>query len=137
MVQISRLSKKRLGEILLEEGLVREDQVQEALKRQKATGELLGEAFVSLGYVTEMDIARALVRQFGLPYLDASAYRIPKEAVQAVPREFLWQNSMIVLDKIGKALVVAVAGIVNPEVLEKLEKSTGSQVFVYISTPVS
>lgn len=134
MVQISRLLRKKLGEILVEEGLVREEQVHEALKRQKTTGELLGECFVGLGYVTEMDIARAIVRQFGLPYIDASAYRIPREAIQAVPREFLWQNSMIVLDKIGKTLVVAVAGIVNPEVLEKLEKSTGSQVFVYVST---
>lgn len=134
MVQVSRLLKKRLGEILLEEGLVREEQVQEALKRQKATGELLGECFVNLGYVTEMDIARVLVRQFGLPYIDASAYRIPKEAIQAVPREFLWQNHLVVLDKIGKTLLVAVAGVVNAEVLEKLEKTTGSQVFVYVST---
>ncbi len=134
MVQISKLLRKKLGEILLEEGLVKDEHVQEALKRQKTTGELLGESFVSLGYVTEMDIARAIVKQFGLPYIDASTYRIPKEALEAVPRELMWQNDLIVLDKIGKALIVAVAGVVNAEVFEKLEKVTNSQVFVYVST---
>lgn len=134
MVQISKLLRKKLGEILAEEGLVRDEHVQEALKRQKTTGELLGEAFVNLGYVTEMDIARAIVKQFGLPYIDAAAYRIPKEAVEAVPRELMWQNDLIVLDKIGKTLIVAVAGIVNGEVFEKIEKVTGSQLFVYVTT---
>ena len=134
MVQISKLLRKKLGEILLEEGLVKDEHVQEALKRQKTTGELLGEAFVNLGYVTEMDIARAIVKQFGLPYIDASSYRIPKEAIDAVPRDLMWQNDLIVLDKIGKTLIVAVAGIVNGEVFEKLEKVTNSQVFVYVST---
>lgn len=134
MVQISKLLRKKLGEILVEEGLVKDEHVQEALKRQKATGELLGESFVNLGYVTEMDIARAIVKQFGLPYIDATAYRVPKEAVEAVPRELMWQNDLIVLDKIGKTLIVAVAGIVNAEVLEKIEKVTNSQLFVYVST---
>ncbi len=134
MVQVSRLLRKKLGEILMEEGLVKEEQVQEALKRQRITGELLGESFVNLGYVTEMDIARVIVKQFGLPYIDASSYRIPREAIEAVPRDLMWQNNLVVLDKIGRTLIVAVAGLVNGEVLEKLEKVTGSQLFIYVST---
>jgi len=134
MVQISKLLRKKLGEILVEEGLVKDEHVQEALKRQKTTGELLGEAFVNLGYVTEMDIARAIVKQFGLPYIDAASYRITKEAIDAVPRDLMWQNDLIVMDKIGKTLIVAVAGIVNGEVFEKLEKVTNSSLFVYVTT---
>src|SRR5437016_4301287 len=103
--QISKLVRKKMGEVLIEEGLLRDEQVQETLKRQRVTGELFGQALVALTYCTEMDIARSIVRQFGLPYIDASKYRIPKEALEAIPADLMWQNQFIVLDKIGKALL--------------------------------
>src|SRR5262245_13290272 len=107
MAQIAKLVRKKLGEILVEEGILGEDQIQEALKRQRETGELFGEALAQLGYLTEYDIARTIVKQFGLPFLDASKYRIPKEAFQAVPSEMQIQNHFVVLDKIGKTLLLA------------------------------
>ena len=134
MAQISKLVRKKLGEILVEEGLLRDEQVQEALKRQRATGEFFGEALVALAYCTEMDIARTMVRQFGLPYIDASKYRISKEALETVPAELMWQNQFIVLDKIGKSVLVAVSGMLQGEVFEKLEKVSGSQLFLFVST---
>jgi hypothetical protein len=134
MAQIAKLARRKLGEILVDEGVLREDQVQEALRRQRVTGELFGEALVQLGYLTEMDIARTIVRQFGLPYMDASRYRIPKEAVQLVPPDLMLQNQFVVLDRIGKILIVAVAGVLSADVLEKLEKIVQGQVFVYVST---
>lgn len=134
MAQISKLVRKKLGEILVEEGLIRDEQVQEGLKRQRATGELFGESLVALAYCTETDIARAIVRQFGLPYIDASKYRIPKEVLEVVPAELMWQNQFIVLDKIGKSMLVAISGVLPGEVFEKLEKVSGSQLFLYVST---
>jgi hypothetical protein len=134
MAQISKLVRKKLSELLLEEGIIREDQVAEALKRQRATGEFLGEALAQLTYCTEVEIARTIVRQVGLPYIDASKYRVPREAVESVPGELMWQNQFIVLDKIGRALVLAVSSILPSEVFEKLEKVSGSQLFLYVST---
>ncbi len=134
MAQIAKLVRRKLGEILVDEGVLKEDQVQEALRRQRVTGELFGESLVQLGYLTETDIARTIVKQFGLPYMDASRYRIPKEAVQLVPPELMLQNQFVVLDRIGKTLIVAVAGVLSADVLEKLEKIVQGQVFVYVST---
>jgi hypothetical protein len=134
MAQISKLVRKKLGEILVEEGILKDEQIQEALKRQRSTGELFGESLVQLAYLTEMDIARTIVKQFGLPYIDASKYRIPREAVESIPADLMWQNHFVVLDKIGKALVVAVSSVLNGEVFERLEKVSGSQIFLYVST---
>ena len=134
MAQISKLVRKKLGEVLVEEGALRDEQVTEGLKRQRSTGEFFGEALVALNYCSEVDIARSIVRQFGLPFLDASKYRIAREALDAVPGELMWQNQFIVLDKIGKALVIAVSGVLPGEVFEKLEKVSGSQLFLYVST---
>jgi len=134
MAQIAKLVRKKLGEILVGEGILKEEQVQEALKRQRATGELFGESLVQLGYLSELDIARTIVKQFGLPFIDASKYRIPKDALQAVPAELMLQNHFVVLDRIGKTLLLAVSGVLSGEVIEKVEKLTGSQIFVYVST---
>ena len=134
MVQIAKLIRKKLGEVLVDEGLLKEEQVQEALRRQRATGETFGEILVSMAFLTETDIARTLVKQSGLPYIDASKYRINQDGVQAVPAELMWQNQFIVLDKIGKTLLVAISNVIGQEIFEKLEKVSGSQIFVYVST---
>jgi type IV pilus assembly protein PilB len=134
MVQIAKLIRKKLGEVLVDEGLLKEDQVQEALRRQRATGEGFGEILVSMGFLTETDIARTLVKQSGLPYIDASKYRINKDGVQSVPAELMWQNQFIVIDKIGKTLLVAISNVLGSEIFDKVEKVSGSQIFVYVST---
>ena len=134
MVQIAKLIRKKMGEVLVDEGLLKEDQVAEALRRQRATGESFAEILVSMGFVSEVDIARTLVKQSGLPYIDASRYRINKDGVQALPGELMWLNQFIVLDKIGKTLLVAISNVLSPEVFEKMEKASGSQIFVYVST---
>jgi hypothetical protein len=134
MVQIAKLIRKKMGEVLVDEGLVKEDQVVEALRRQRATGETFAAILVDKGYLSEVDIARTLVKQSGLPYIDASRYRINKDGVAAVPAEFMWLHQFVVLDKIGKTILVAISNVLTPEVFEKIEKVSGSQIFVYVST---
>ena len=134
MVQIAKLIRKKMGEVLVDEGLVKEDQVAEALRRQRSTGESFADILVDKGYVSEIDIARTLVKQSGLPYIDASRYRINKDGLQSVPAELMWLYQFVVLDKIGKTILVAISNVLSTEVFEKIEKVSGSQIFVYVST---
>ncbi|MHC4606374.1 MAG: GspE/PulE/PilB domain-containing protein [Planctomycetota bacterium] len=134
MVNVRRLARKMLGEILIEEGLVTQEQVQEALRKQQETAELLGECLVRLGFVQETDIARALAKQFGLPFIEADQYDIQRDVVSLIPSDMMLHNGFIVLDKIGKVLTVAVSGVISAEVFEDLERRTGSEVFVFVST---
>jgi hypothetical protein len=96
-----RQTTRRLGELLLEEKLVTVPQLQRALQRQYATGELLGEALVTLGVVTEADIARVIARQVGCPYFDASSYDISPEALSLVPVDVAIEYQLVPLDRIG------------------------------------
>ncbi|MBI2901170.1 MAG: hypothetical protein HYY17_13380 [Planctomycetes bacterium] len=136
-MNLPKLVRKKLGEILVEEGLVKEDQVQEALQKQKGSGGLLGEVLVKLNYVSEIDIARAIAKQFGLPFIDATKYNISKEALSLVPGEMMVQNQFVILDKLGKALLVAVSGLLNGEIFEHLERLSGCRLFIYVSTATS
>jgi hypothetical protein len=137
MVNIAKLVRRKLGELLMDEGLVREEQIQEALQKQKQTGQLLGAVLTQLGYVTEEDIARAMCKQFGLPYLDATRYRINRELRALVPVRWMHDHQFVVLDKIGPGLLVAVSGVPDAKILEELERQTGAQLSVFVSTPSS
>jgi hypothetical protein len=132
-VQISRLGRKKLGDVLVEEGVLKEDQLREVQARMRATGEHLVETLHGMGFATETEVARVIAKKYGLPFVDVSQYRIPKEAVEAVPAPFLRLHQLLVLDKIGRTLLVAIGGAINLEPLEKVERLTGCQVFVYVS----
>ncbi len=134
MVNLGKLAKKKLGEILVEEGLLKNEQVQEALNRQKTAGGLFGESLVKLGFLTEEDIACALAKQFGLPYLDVSRYQVQKELLELLHADVMLQNQFIILDKIGSTLLVAVSGIFNLKVFQELEQKTHSEIFLFVST---
>src|SRR5882672_7643334 len=108
MVQIAKLIRKKMGEVLVDEGLVKDDQVQEALRRQRATGEGFGEVLVSLGFVTETDIARTLVKQSGLPILAPPKSPINRDGTKAAPPARLGQTQFVVLEKTGKPLRAAI-----------------------------
>ncbi|MBI5368509.1 MAG: hypothetical protein HZA54_15850 [Planctomycetes bacterium] len=133
MVNFARLTKKRLGEMLLEEGLITEEHINEALKRQQESGEMLGESLVKLGYTSEMEIARVLATQYALPYINAANYYVPKEVVDLIPLETLTENQIVPLDKIGNSLILAVSGNLNEKVFEEIERMTACQIFLYVS----
>ena len=134
MVNVSRLLKKKLGEILYEEGLLKDEQIKEALDRQKQTGELLGEVLIKLGYVTEKDIVYAISKQFGLPYMDASNYLIDSNSNGVVTPQVMHDRQFIVLDKIGKTIIIAISGVIDNELMQSLEKDSKCSIFLYVST---
>ena len=64
--------RKKLGECLIQAGLITEDDLQSALTEHKRTGERLGAVLVRLNLATERQIAKALAYQLGFPYLNLS-----------------------------------------------------------------
>ncbi len=91
MARAARATRKRLGEILIEEGVIGDDHLVAALEEQQRTGELLGETLVKMSYATEDDIAASVVVQFGLPYLSAKQYRISDAMTKIFPPRLLRQ----------------------------------------------
>jgi len=134
MVDVSKLTKKRLGELLKEAGAVTEEQIQEALDRQEETDELLGRALVELGHVTEDDIARVVCTQFGLPYVDATNYAPNKKLIEKIPDAFIQKYYFLPLDQIGDVVVVAVSGVFEEQFFHELEELTGAEIQIVIST---
>lgn len=125
---------KRLGEILLKNGSISEEQLQRALDFQKGEGGLLGEILVKLGYVNERDIVQALTVQYGFPYIPLENYELKKDIEKVLPENVARQYSIVPLDIIGEILTVAMSNPLNDRAIEDIEMITKKKVQVFIST---
>jgi len=104
-----RIISKQLGELLLDKKIINERQLQKALAVQKDKGGLIGGIFVLLGYATEEQIAQSLTTQFGYPYLPLTNYEIDAKIVKLVSENVAVQYNLIIIDKIGNSLTVAMS----------------------------
>lgn len=134
MPRPTRLTGKKLGELLVESGLIDEPKLSQALTEQKGTGELLGEVLVRLGFASEADIAATLAKQFALPFISVSQYYVSKAVAAQFDPKTLSTYQCVPLDKIGKVVIMAVSGPLDPEVIAGFEKATGCEIFLYVST---
>jgi len=134
VARVTRMTKRRLGELLRAEGLVSEDQVKLALTEQRKSNLFLGEALVKLGFVTEDAIASTISQQFGLPYMALDQYTIAKNVLDLFPESMLREYQFMPIDKIGNVLIIAGAGLMNHDVLDELERMSGCRVCQYVGT---
>ncbi|KII77576.1 GspE/PulE family protein [Vibrio renipiscarius] len=77
--------RKRLGDLLVEEGIISEHQVDQALAAQKTTGRKLGATLIDLGFLSEKQMLTFLSQQLALPLIDLSRVNVDIEAVQILP----------------------------------------------------
>ena len=129
-----RIIKKYLGELLLDKKIIDERQLQKALAIQKERGGLIGGILVFLGFATEEQIAQALTTQFGYPYLPLVNYEIERDIVKLIPENVAVQYNLIIIDKIGNSLTVAMSDPLNIHAIEDVELITNCKVQVFVST---
>ncbi|MGE0268991.1 MAG: hypothetical protein AB7S78_11115 [Candidatus Omnitrophota bacterium] len=134
MKQFKRASKKQLGELLIEKGVINHEQLNLAIEKQREKGGLLGETLVDLNFATERDIAQALTSQYGFPYLPLANYEIDEEVIKSVPENICRQFCLIPIDKIGKSLTLAMSNPLNVQAAEDVELITGCTIQTFVST---
>ena len=130
-----RVITKRIGEILIERGVIKHDQLEKALAHQKANGGLLGQVLIQMGVVTEEEIALALTAQYGFPYLPLDNYELDDEVMHLIPQHVARQYCLIPIDRIGHALTIAMADPTNTQAIEDIEMLTNCVVQAFVSTP--
>ena len=126
---------KRIGEVLLERGVINHKQLEQALAQQKSHGGLMGQVLIDLGFVTEEEIALALTAQYGFPYLPLENYEIDETLTGLIPEPLARQYCMIAVDRIGNALTLAMADPSNVQAIEEVELRTKCVIQTFVSTP--
>jgi len=128
----TRTFRRRIGEILVNDGIVSQEQVDEALAIQKRTLEPLGAILMDMGVVTESDIARCMCLQYQLPFISMGNYELDEKVPQLVAKEILHRHKLLPFDKVGNMLLIAVAEIPPEEVLAEIAKQTQVTVALYV-----
>ena len=106
-----RPEKIRLGDLLIQQGLLNDEQLKFALDEQKRSGRKLGRIVVESGFVTEEAISKALAGQLRIPYIDLKLYSPRQESLKLLPEAQARRFRAVVLDEEGGKLRV---GFVDP-----------------------
>lgn len=126
----------RLGEILLQEGIVDTATLERALSIQQKSGAQLGDVLIALGKINPLQLAKALSLQFDLPYRNAADYPanpdVLKEVVLGVGEQFLRTNAILPLGRKGNTLGVVTSRPNEKEPLEALAKAMNAELFLFV-----
>jgi type IV pilus assembly protein PilB len=121
--------KKRLGEMLVDEGIISEEQLQEALHEQKIKGGRLEKILISQGYVTQDVIMAFVGTQLGIPHVSLSEIgEIPNDVVFSVPESIALNHVLIPIVKKDKKITVAMADPLNVFAIDDIKMMTGLEV---------
>lgn len=123
-----------LGELLLREKVISTEQLKTAVELQRQKSLPLYTALVSLGYISEEEIAKALSRQVGYPYIDLDQFEVTPDVVELIPAEIAKKYLVIPIHRIRSFLTLAMVDPTDLEVIEDIRFRTGLSIQPVIST---
>ncbi len=112
--------KRRLGELLVEQGLVTLEELERALTEQRRTGELLGSVLTRSGVISSEQLLQTLSEQVGMPYVHLTEAQVTPEALAQVPPKFASHYHLMPIGFVNGALQVAIADPFDIQTLDEL-----------------
>ncbi len=127
------MSTNRLGELLVRNQLISDEQLKKALDAQKLEGTRLGAALIKLGYIQESDLATFLSKHYGVPSINLAEFDVEPEIIAVVPAEVAQKYQMIPINRAGATLIVAMADPSNIFAIDDIKFMTGFNVEVVVA----
>jgi type IV pilus assembly protein PilB len=113
-------SRKQLGEILKEWGLVTDDQILAAMQKQMDSGQKIGECLVQLGACTSADVVKALALQFDMEYVDLDVVSISHDVFELIPENIIKEYTVLPLARERNKLKVAITDPLDLDTIDAL-----------------
>lgn len=125
---------KKIGEILIEEGLINDKQLTMALAEAKVLGIPLGSVLVKMGFITIKELKEALGAQMGVKLASAEQLKALPTAISILPEDFVRENKVIPLSMTDKSLVVGMVDPGNSKTINEIVYQTGLKPTVIMVT---
>jgi len=122
----------KLGDILIDKGLLTKDRLELALAHQKVTGSLLGETLIKLGFVSSAEIARTLAGQSGVPFIDLAEYNVAEDAIRLVPKDIAEKTGFIPLRLTDGVIEIGVTNPSNIQAIDTASRITGRKPVIFM-----
>ncbi len=126
--------KKKLGDILLEKGIITKEQLEDALKEQEKTGVPLGQILIDRGLISPGVLGEILSFQSGIEYNPVSEIYISPDSINLIPESIIKDKKVFPIKKEDDTLHVAILPPVNPIVLDDIKAMTGLKIKLFIVT---
>jgi type IV pilus assembly protein PilB len=126
--------RKKLGETLVQAGLISEDDLRVALAEHKRSGERLGGVFVRLNIASERQIAKAVAYQLGFPYVNLSEYPPDPDVITLIPKDVALKRLCVALRLDKNVLTVAMADPLLFSLVQDLEFQTRNRIKQVVAT---
>jgi type IV pilus assembly protein PilB len=123
----------RIGDLLLREGLVTQEQLNKALAEQRHTGTRVGYNLVKLGFVKETDLTRMLARQHKMPAVDLTKFQVDPRIAKLIPGELALKHNVLPLKRDGRTLTIAMSDPASLSVLDDIKFITRLDIFPVIA----
>jgi type IV pilus assembly protein PilB len=127
----------RLGQLLITSNIITEEHLKEALDLQRREGGRLGSNLVKLGFITEEKLVAFLSRQYGVPAIDLSDYKIDLSLLKLIPVEMARKYSIVPVARVGATLTIAMVDPSNVFAIDDVKFRTGYNVEVVVSSESS
>ena len=132
--QPQKRQRKRLGDILVDAGLITSEQLQEALSKQKTMGKRLGKVLVETGFATEDSIANTLASQMNIPFLNLNEFVVTPEILTTIPEGIVRTHSLLPVKLNGNMLQIAMSDPLDVFIIDEINFQTGYEIDVAISS---
>ena len=127
--------RKRLGQLLLEEGLITADQLAQALSERADTGEKLGHILIRLGLISEWDLVNHLSAQLGVPIVTLPSQPIDPEILRMIPFSIARKYDVLPIRRVNGSLTVAMADPTNLRAMDDVTFATNLRIVPAIASP--
>src|SRR4030095_4750099 len=127
----------KLGDLLLKQKLITQEQLETALKLQREEGGKIGEALVRVGAVSEGDITETLSQQFGVPSIDLAHFEIDPAVIKVVPGEVARTQGVLPVNKTGAPLTIAMGDPTNVFAMDDIKFMTGYNVEPVVASEIA
>lgn len=124
---------KRLGDLLVEAGLLTMEQLNEALRKQKATGKKIGEILIDDAIISESDMIKTLELQLSIPYMELGKVYIDADVPKLINENLARRHTLIPIKRERNKLTVAMADPLNIFARDDVNIATGLEVEPVIS----
>jgi type IV pilus assembly protein PilB len=115
----------KLGELLVREGLITQQQLNETLEFQRSNGGRLGHCLIKLGFVTDDEITAILSRQYGVPSINLSFFDVDPSVIKLIPIETAQKYQILPLSRVGNTLTLAMIDPTNVFAMDDIKFMTG------------
>lgn len=123
----------RVGELLVRNGLITDEQLQQATERQGGGSGFIGTYLVELGYISEGDLANTLSQQYGIPIVELEQYSIEDAVLQLIPHNLASKHGLLPLVHEGNTLTIAMVDPSNIVALNDIKFITGLDIQVVLA----